>query len=441
MNIESIKKIDFLIIVNVLLLCLIGALNIFATTYFPQKEPSGLFFNQIIFYIIGFALLSVIAIINFQFFNKAIIQILVFLICTGLLVSVLIFGEYILGAKRWINIGIITIQPSEFAKIGIILLTSYILAIKQPINKGQKAFKVFFFKNFNLIKIIASLIPLVIFIALIINQNSLGNSVLVFGIWVIIIMSYLNINIKALGYFLSLVLGFVFILNINIFIFLFFLSLIFLVSKITKAKFLSLVFLFLLFMPFKVAFNFGYDYILQDYQKTRLEVFFNPEKNQAANWNREQAEIALGSGKIFGKGFLKGTHTNYKFLPFSYNDFAFASIGEQFGFIGLFIICMLFLLLLNRIIKIGQETIDIFGRLIIYGVSGMIFLNMFQHMGMNVGILPITGVPLPFVSYGGSSTIVMMVGIGLILSISIYSDKASKVKKHYIKTKIVNIEL
>ncbi len=452
MNIENLKKIDISIVICVLLLCVIGALNVFSTTYFPEKEASGLFFNQLIYYGVGFILMMVISSINFSFLNRFFVQVIVLIVAVGLLVAVLFIGEEVLGATRWINIGGFTIQPSEFAKIGMILLSSYILSFEKPVKKYKNRLISFFLKYFDLLKIFVSLVFLGLFVVLIISQNSLGNSLLLIGIWGIIFISYFPFNFKYIAFVLSAGLG-IFLslnilsfsgdyllsnsLNISLLGLGLFLLVIYTIAKLTKVKFWMLILVFFLMLPIRFGVEYSYENILKDYQRVRIETFLNPESDQAASWNKDQARIALGSGKIFGKGFLKGTHTNYKFLPFSYNDFAFASLGEQFGFVGLLTVVSLFIVLLNRIVNVARVTKNQFGRLIVFGVSGMIFLNMFQHMGMNVGILPITGVPLPFVSYGGSATLVMMMGIGLVLSVSVYGERFSNVRKHAPKYKAV----
>lgn len=440
MNIESFRKVDLIVLVSTGLLILIGGLNVFGTTYFPDKVPSGLFYNQLLFYAIGLVLLLSIGITNYKLLNRKVIQIGIFLLTLLLLILVLFIGDEVLGATRWINFGGFAIQPSEFAKLGLILINAYILSLEKPLNRKKIRFKPYLFilDHFIAFKLVLSAMLLGLFAVLIMMQNSLGNTLLISGIWLIMLLTYFPLNKHIVGSITVGTTAFVlstFILPYTSFwIFLFIVAvsfnLIYYVSKKLGLNTMLLIILFILIIPFRPAVEFGYNNILKDYQKSRIETFINPESDPAASWNLRQVKIATASGKIFGKGFLQGTHTNYKFLPFSYNDFAFSALAEQFGFVGLLVIASIFGLLLNRITGIGRMTKDNFGRLIVFGVSGMIFLNMFQHMGMNVGVLPITGVPLPFISYGGSTTLVMMIGIGLVISVGVYGERAAKVKKH-----------
>jgi len=164
-----------------------------------------------------------------------------------------------------------------------------------------------------------------------------------------------------------------------------------------------------------LAFQLG---VIKDYQLARLSGFLDPSKDtQTTNYNRAQAEIAIGSGGIFGAGYLGGTQTNLNFVPEQHTDFIFTVVGEEFGFFGSVIVLALFAILLWRAIRISYLSKDPFGTYVAAGIASMFAIQMFVNVGMVIGIMPITGIPLPFVSYGGSSMIANFMGIGTLLNI------------------------
>ncbi len=163
------------------------------------------------------------------------------------------------------------------------------------------------------------------------------------------------------------------------------------------------------------AFQLG---VIKDYQVQRLTAFFDSETDLAgANYNRDQAEIAIGAGGLTGRGYLSGTQTNLDFVPEQHTDFIFTVAGEEFGFVGSFGLLILFALLLWRAIRISYLSKDAFGTYVAAGIASMWAIQMFVNIGMVIGIMPITGIPLPFVSYGGSAILTNFIAIGLLLNI------------------------
>jgi len=159
-------------------------------------------------------------------------------------------------------------------------------------------------------------------------------------------------------------------------------------------------------------------HIVKDYQVARLTSFLQPSKDfQAANYNKRQAEIAVGSGGITGRGYLHGPQTNLDFVPQQHTDFIFTVIGEEFGFLGAVAVLMLFLLILWRAYRIALTSKDPFGTFVAVGVAAMIAIQVFVNVGMTIGIMPITGIPLPFISYGGSALIADLIGVGLLMNV------------------------
>ncbi|MCA9386789.1 rod shape-determining protein RodA [Candidatus Dojkabacteria bacterium] len=436
MNIDNLKKIDLTVVTIVILLLVIGLINIYSTTYFPDKTASGLFINQIIYVAVGIVLMFIIFILNYKKLNIILFQTLAFLFTLTLLIAVIFFGDEVLGAQRWISLVGFTIQPAEFAKITIILTTAFILSLNKPFKTNK-----FVKENFLVIKIAASFMVLFLTTSLVALQNSLGNTILISLIWGIMVLTtfkitesfVLSVTLFINGFILPFVFSssllFAIVLSVTLGLNAYYLR------KQHKLKLFIIIPIILISLFLKPSVDVAYNHVLQDYQRQRIDTFINPNADPTASWNRSQAKIALGSGRVLGKGFLKGTHSNYRFLPFSFNDFAFAAIGEQFGLVGIIFLASLFGILLNRIVAIAKTTKDSFGRLVVFGVSALVFVNMFQHMGMNVGILPITGVPLPFISYGGSAILVMMIGIGLVLSVTAHSEKESNVTKAQLRVK------
>jgi len=449
---------DITVFAVVLLLMLVGSLTVFSTTFFPEREVSDLFFKQVLFYGVGFSALIVFSFLNYSYFLKGAVQLGVFLATVGLLVLVLMIGVEIYGAKRWIDFAGVTIQASEFSKLAIILCTSYLLhQYKNYYRVGKKKFYlsilnwIFSKRSLYLLGLIGLISTIFILIFL---QNSLGNSLINLFIFGSIIFFNIEFRDRFKYYFLigilSILLGsgiivlsnnFLVIYNIKIDIVLIVLLLFFCAFLLFRFK-INIILLIasvsLLFLPSFLS--FAYENILADYQRGRIETYLNPDEDSefGSSWNREQALIAIGSAGALGKGLLQGTQTNYQYLPFSYTDFAYAAIVEQFGFIGSVIIFSLFIVLFWRLSIIIKSSNSAFGKNIAIGVTFMIFFNFFQHIGMNLGVLPITGVPLPLISYGGSSIIVTLIGIGLCLSIYKFGElERARVSKIDFKSAII----
>lgn len=274
------------------------------------------------------------------------------------------FGKVILGARRWIKIFFIQIQPSEFVKIAVIMIYSYwmVKRFKNGIN--------------NLKDIIIAFIPSIPILLLLLSQPDLGTTLIIcFSFLVILYLS--NSNIKPI---------------IVIFIILSFVS-----------------------IP-------TYTFVLKDYQKTRIEVFLNPEKDKKGKgWHVSQSKISIGSGKLLGKGYLNGSQSRLKFLPEPQTDFIFSVIGEEIGFIGSVFVLLIYFFLMLEIINISKIVVDDYGRNTLYGITGIFLAHVLINVGMTIGIIPVTGKPLLLMSYGGSSFLSSFIMIGLVQSIKIYN--------------------
>ena len=278
----------------------------------------------------------------------------------GLLVLVRTpLGSSALGAQRWFQVAGFQFSPSMFCRLAlIVMLAAYLSQIKGDVRLAHVVRAT-----------VIGLIPMF----LVFVQPDIGTSIILAAILV--------------GQ---------------------------LVVSGTRARYLAVLALTALIAIFG-AFHL---HIIKDYQVQRITGFFQSDKNlQTANYNKQQAEIAIGSGGLTGKGYLHGTQTNLDFVPEQHTDFIFTAVGEELGFVGSMVLLLLFALLLWRIFRTAMLSKDPFGTFVAVGVGTMIAIQVFVNIGMNIGIMPITGIPLPFLSYGGSALIADFIGIGLVLNV------------------------
>jgi rod shape determining protein RodA len=350
------KNFDWILLGVSLLILAFGLLGLYSTTYSEGGIISNKMIVQITSGLIGLLMVVAIANIDYRVYKK--FSGVLYLLAIGLLVSVEMFGFSILGATRWIDLGFTQVQPSELAKILVIISLAKYFA-----DHNDEMWRI---KNI-LISAIYAFIPMV----LVLRQPDLGTALVIFVVWV----------------------GMLFVSN---------------VKRITLLK-VGLV--GLLTTPLGWL-------ALKDYQKQRILTFLNPEADVLGKgWNVSQAVIAIGSGRLFGRGLGYGPQSHLNFLPMQHTDFAFAVLAEEMGFIGVFILLSLFFILLMRIIMIASESRDNFGMFISVGVAMMIAFHIFVNIGMNLRLMPVTGIPLPFISYGGTALLSNFLAIGLLQSI------------------------
>ncbi len=279
------------------------------------------------------------------------------------LVLVLFAGHAVQGSSRWFNLGIISFQPAEFADIIVIFILARFFALR----RGE----INIWKNI-LLSFVYALIP----ILLIAKEPDLGSALIIFIIW----------------------LGMLFLSNVNKKIF---------------------IYIFLIFSALSV---FSWRFVLKDYQKNRILTFVNPRLDpKGKGYNVQQAIISVGSGGLVGTGLGRGLQSQLRFLPERQTDFIFASAAEELGLLGSAVILVLYFLLLYRILIIYGRSRDDLGRFIVAGVFFMILGQCVINIGMNIGLLPVTGIPLPFISYGGSSLITVAMGAGAVEAVAIRS--------------------
>lgn len=359
--IENLKKTDYTVLGITLILLIFSVINIYSASY---HEFSNLYIKQVVFVIFSF---FVILITVFLFDYRWLLSLSFYLYITGiiLLILVKIVGTTILGAKRWINLGFFQLQPSELMKgIMIVFSANYISSSKLPIP----------FKDFLKLMFFASIPFLLVY-----SQPDLGSGIMiVLPIFIIVFLA---------GFKLRYIFAFLFI--------------------------------FMILSPLVWMH-------LKDYQKNRILAVLNPEADpKGTAYHIIQSKIAIGSGMLTGKGYLQGSQSKYYFLPEQHTDFIFASIGEEWGFIVSFILVSLYFILSLRIFLIGKNIKDNFGKFLCYGIASLFAFQSFINIAMNLAIAPVVGVPLPFLSYGGTALITFSFLIGLVLNIVYINNQQS----------------
>ena len=373
-----------------------------------------------------------------------------------LLIFVWLFGSEVRNTHRWIEWGFIRIQPSEYAKIVLILINSAILASILRTSKNiniewvqQGGSNNFIKKILNLFnkelpyyklisRYVLALSLSVISIVLVLVEPALGNAVITSAICaslyfvsspsqikliVLIISGLLSANIigNIINFdsiydrinFHPLIAGY------DIFLIIISTLVILILTALSKTNIKLIILSILLGILFSFGIKYYWNNIIDDYQKSRVEIFLDPTKDPTgAGWQVRQSQIAIGSGQLWGKGFLQGSQSKLRYLPDAYTDFIFAALCEEFGFVGGTFVLILYAILIYKIIRIGEKADDIFESLICSGIAAMILLHVLINIGMNLGVLPVTGIPLPLLSYGGSSVMVTMIALGFVQSIS-----------------------
>ena len=357
---QKFRNFDYILLICILLLGFISLATMYSTGGGKILFHTKSHFIKLMIFTM---MMLFISFINIKFWFS--IGYLSYLCVVGLLVWTYFFGITSSGSQRWMNLYFINLQPSELMKIFIILcLAKYFHRMK--------------LENVNSVyTILTSLIIILLPMGLVIVQPDLGTSVLI-AVSGIAVLWFAGINHK---YFIYTMLGFV------------------------------------ISLPFVIAF-------LKPYQKLRVLTFLNPDKDPlGAGYQIIQSKIAVGSGGIFGKGFLKGTQSYLEFLPEKHTDFIFTLFSEEFGFVGSVVLLVIYIIIIYRIVAIGANSRSYFAKLFCYGFGAAIFVFITINMSMVLGLLPIVGSPLPIMSYGGSSMLATMIGFGIVMSARVHSQQ------------------
>ena len=358
---QKFKNFDYILLACILLLGFISLATMYSTDGGKVLfHTKSHFFKLVIFTM----MMIVISFINIKFWFVT--GYFFYIIVVALLVWTYLFGIKSSGSQRWIDLYFINLQPSEIMKIFIILcLAKYFHRMK--------------LENVNSIyTILTSLIIILLPMGLVIVQPDLGTSLLI-AISGIAVLWFAGINYK---YFIYTMLG------------------------------------FLISLPFIISF-------LKPYQKLRVLTFLNPDRDPlGAGYQIIQSKIAVGSGGIFGKGFLKGTQSYLEFLPEKHTDFIFTLFSEEFGFVGSALLLIIYAIIIYRIVAIGASSRSYFAKIFCYSFGAAIFVYIAINMSMVLGLLPIVGSPLPIMSYGGSSMLATMIGFGVVMSARVHNQQA-----------------
>lgn len=355
---------DWVLFILAILLAIFGIIMIYSATRTTQSNVNVIV--QSVAFVMGAAAMLVMCFFDYEQLKNLIKPI--FLFAIAMLILVLFFGvSGDWGARSWIRFGAVGIQPSEFAKVCFIITFSYHLSkVQDDINKP--------------LVILGLLLHIGVMVGLILLQPDMGSA----------------------------------------FVFMFVFICLMFVAKLSYKYIVPAIVLFTASLPFI------YKYVLSDYQQKRILVFFNPESDPLyRGYNVIQSKIAVGSGQLWGKGYLQGTQNQMGYLPAKSTDFIFSIISEELGFIGAALLIGALFLLIYKCFKTAKKADNAFGRYICTGVGAMMLFHVFENIGMCMGLMPVTGIPLPFISYGGTSLIVNMISVGLVLSVSYHNKPRS----------------
>ena len=361
---RPIRHVDVVLLVVVGLLMLVGFFLLYSATNQTLKQdhldPFLRVNKQMVTAAIGIVLILLMATFDYRFLKVYASFIYAGVVLSLVLVRVPLLGSSAAGAQRWFEVAGFQITPSEFAKLGlIVMLAASLSELKHTVPTIQ-----------DVIRLCAiALVPLI----LVFTQPDIGTSIVMVAI--------------AAGMFL--------------------------VAGVRGRHLVSLVAICVVLIA--AAFQLG---VIKTYQLDRLRAFLDRENTPAdVRYNLDQAEIAVGSGGLIGQGYLHGRQTTLDYVPEQHTDFIFTVAGEEFGFVGALFVLLLFALLLWRAIRIAYLSKDPFGTYLATGVAIMFAIQMFVNIGMVIGIMPITGIPLPFLSYGGSSMLATCIGVGILLNV------------------------
>ncbi len=360
------KRLDWLLLMPMLLLVFIGLASLYSNSINNPQINLILFKKQLIFFILGFTLLITTSIFNYRHWQSY--SLYIYIISLFLLVAVYFWGTIIRGTRGWFYIFGFGLQPVEIAKLALVLMLAKIYTKYRGKEKSWKTI---------LLVIGITLLP----VSLAILQPDFGSAAILMGI--------------GIGFYLLLSL---------------------------KAK--NLIYIILIIILISI---FLWNFILLDYQKTRINTFLNPMSDPLGRgYNVRQSIIAVGSGQLTGRGLGLGSQSQLHFLPETHTDFIFATLAESLGFIGSSLLLILFGLFFLRLILLIRRTKDSFGLYLIYGIALIFFIQTSINIGMNIGIFPVTGISLPFISYGGSFLIMAMLGVGIIENIYLLNQNKLK---------------
>lgn len=388
------KSIDMPIILLYITLVLIGWLNIYAAVFdeshasiFDLEKNYG---KQLLWIVTALFIGLMVLLIDSKFFS--VFSFGIYGITLLMLVAVLFFGKYVNGSRSWFEIGSFRLQPAEFAKFATALV------VAKYLSSGVKM------ERFSTKLSVLGLIGLPM--GLILLQGDVGSALT----YVAFIFVLYREGLSGMVLVIGLLIGIAFVLSLlfakaAILISIAVITAILLYNFRRKKKIIPVIIAgAALVATMVVGFSYVFNNVMKQHHRDRINNLVGKEIDiKGAGYNVNQSKIAIGSGRLIGKGFLNGTQTKYDFVPEQSTDFIFCTIGEEYGFVGSIILIGLFLALLLRIVFISERQRSSLSRVYGYGVASILFLHVFVNIGMTIGLVPVIGIPLPFISYGGSS--------------------------------------
>lgn len=352
------SEIDISLFAAVAAISLLGAINLAGIVGFNDL----IFKKQAAFIIIGLLVMIVLSFFNYRYFKNYSLPVLSFYFISVFLLILTFYSQSIRGVNSWIIFGSLTFEPVELSKLMLVILMAKYFS--------QRHIHINDFRHIVVAGIYFSLPFVIIFM-----QPDLGSSIIFLAIWLGMLLTA-GINSRHL---------------------------------------------FLIILTGILAGYLAWLFVLQPYQKTRITAFMDPYRDPwGSGYNIIQSKIAIGSGHLYGNGFGNGSQSNLGFLPESHNDFALASFAEQFGLLGISVVMFLSLFIISKILYVGSRTMSNFGKLFSIGFTIFLSSHIFISAGVNIGLLPVTGLSFPFLSYGGSHLISTMMGLGIIQGIKRY---------------------
>lgn len=357
---KKLKKMNNYLVLNALIIVAISIATIYSATI---SKGSSFYIKEGIWAVIGLVAYFIVSFIDYRKYFKY--YKVLYILNTCLLASVLVFGVSRLGAQRWISLGPISIQPGEVGKVLVVItLSAFLTTSFRERFEGLKS-------------IVIAGLHIAPVLLLILKQPDLGTTLIIIMACSVILFMH-NLDWKTI---------------------------------------------FILVLSGAAFVPFAYFFLLKDYQRQRVLTFLNPEADLlGSGWNVTQSMIAIGSGEIYGKGFLNSTQSKLRFLPEAHTDFIVSVFLEERGFLGGTVLFILYIILIMQILYIADTTKDSFGKLVCYGIGSIFFFHFVINVGMTMGIMPVTGKPLLLMSYGGTSLLISFVMLGIVQSVRIYRD-------------------
>jgi len=388
-------NVDWITILIYVALCAIGFLNIYSVKFNPDKSEAFSFTaeygKQLIFIITGLVLGLSILLLDAKFFS--VFAPIIYCITVLLLLVVLVVGINKGGNQAWIPIGSFSLQPSEFAKFGTaLLLARYISSFNPKLNTFRPVLIAAAIIGIPMCLIMlqpdaGSMLVFLSFMFPLYREGLSGYLLIIF--WGLVTLFILNLFLSPFLLISSiLIIGALFIYN----------------NRKKQQKIINITIITIVAIGYLFVAKFLFNNVLQTHQRARIELILGLKTdNQGVGYNVRQSQIAIGAGQLTGRGWKEGTQTKLRYVPEQSTDFIFSTVGEEWGFVGCFVVIGLYVFMLVRIVNIAERQKSTFSRVYGYCIACIIFFHVFINIGMAIGLMPVIGIPLPFISYGGSS--------------------------------------